>query len=349
MKNWEEQLISPSTTILKAIEVIDAGSTKILLVVDERNRLLGTVTDGDIRRGILRGLLMSEPVTQIMNRNPRTASRNEGPIPILQSMKEHLLHHIPILDEKGCVVGIEVLDELIQSRPKENWVVIMAGGLGDRLKPLTADCPKPLLKVGTKPILETILENFLEYGFRHFFLSVNYKEAMVREYFGDGSRWNVSIEYLQEEERMGTAGALSLLPEKPAQPLIVMNGDVLTKVNFQHLLDFHLEQKAVATMAVREYDFQVPFGVVKMEGQSIVNIDEKPLQRFFVNAGIYVLEPRALEWIPKKTYLDMPHLFNQLAKARAKTIAFPIREYWLDVGRRDDLERAQGEFSTIFE
>jgi NDP-sugar pyrophosphorylase family protein len=310
-------------------------------VVDESNRLLGTVTDGDIRRGILRGVPMSESVVRIMNRNPRTAARNEGPTRILQWMKEHLLHHIPVLDEKGCVVGIELLDELIQSRPKENWVVIMAGGLGDRLKPLTADCPKPLLKVGTKPILETILENFLEYGLRHFFLSVNYKEEMVREYFGDGSRWNVSIEYLQEEERMGTAGALGLLLEKPAQPLIVMNGDVLTKVNFQHLLDFHLEQKAVATMAVREYDFQVPFGVVKIEGQSIVNIDEKPLQRFFVNAGIYVLEPQALEWIPKKTYLDMPHLFNQLAKARAKTIAFPIREYWLDVGLLQNYEKAQ--------
>jgi NDP-sugar pyrophosphorylase family protein len=224
----------------------------------------------------------------------------------------------------------------------------MAGGLGSRLGTLTADRPKPMLPLGNKPILETILQNFLDFGFRNFYVSVNYKAEMIQSYFGDGSKWGANIRYLKEAEALGTAGAVGLLPEPPQKPMIVMNGDVLTKINFLQLLDFHAEHEAHATMAVREYDFQVPYGVVKVEQEAIHSIDEKPIQKFFVNGGIYVLEPSVQKMIPRGERLDMPELFRTLHQAGKKTVAFPIREYWLDIGRIDDFERAKGEFSGTF-
>lgn len=348
MTHWKEIMISPSTAILKAIEIIDAGAMKIALVVDENNCLLGTVTDGDIRRGILRGVALDEEVQNVMNPNPITARSTETKETVLAIMKLKRLHHIPIIDGQGCVVGIEILDNLLKSNFRENWVMLMAGGLGTRLRPLTDDAPKPLLKVGSKPILETIMDNFIEYGFRKFYLSVNYKAEMIEEYFGDGSRWGVEIRYIHEDKRMGTAGALGLLSEKPTQPLVVMNGDLLTKVNFQQLLDFHIEHRAQATMCVREYDFQVPYGVVKVDKLKLIGIDEKPIHKFFVNAGIYVLDPAALDLIPKNEFFDMPSLYQKLMDLNCETVVFPIREYWMDIGRKDDFERANGEFWEVF-
>lgn len=348
MTHWKEIMISPSTAILKAIEIIDAGAMKIALVVDENNCLLGTVTDGDIRRGILRGVALDEEVQNVMNPNPITARSTETKETVLAIMKLKRLHQIPIIDGQGCVVGIEILDNLLKSNFRENWVMLMAGGLGTRLRPLTDDAPKPLLKVGSKPILETIMDNFIEYGFRKFYLSVNYKAEMIEEYFGDGSRWGVEIRYIHEDKRMGTAGALGLLSEKPTQPLVVMNGDLLTKVNFQQLLDFHIEHRAQATMCVREYDFQVPYGVVKVDKLKLIGIDEKPIHKFFVNAGIYVLDPAALDLIPKNEFFDMPSLYQKLMDLNCETVVFPIREYWMDIGRKDDFERANGEFWEVF-
>jgi NDP-sugar pyrophosphorylase family protein len=224
----------------------------------------------------------------------------------------------------------------------------MAGGLVNRLRPLTDECPKPMLKVGNKPLLETIVENFIEYGFHRFYISVNYMADVVESYFGDGSRWGVDIEYLHEEHRLGTAGALSLLPETPTEAILVMNGDLLTKVNFKQLLDFHYGHQAQATMCVREYDFQVPYGVVKIDGQRITSIDEKPIQRFFVNAGIYVLEPEALDLISSNIFFDMTTLFEKLIELKKEPAVFPIREYWLDIGHLADYNRANGEYRDIF-
>ncbi len=224
----------------------------------------------------------------------------------------------------------------------------MAGGTGSRLQPLTDDCPKPLLMVGNKPLLETIVENFVEFGIRKIFVSVNYKADMIETFLGNGSRWSIDIYYLREKERMGTVGALGLLPERPAHPLIVMNGDVLTKANFQYLLDFHQSHRAKATMCVRDYHFQVPYGVVKTDQHRLIGIDEKPVQQFFVNAGIYVLEPEILDLIPYDAYLDMPDLFEELFKQGRETIVFPIHEYWMDIGKIDDLERARGEYAKNF-
>lgn len=348
MSTWKEVLVLPEVSIREAILVLDESAKQIVLVVDRNNRLLGTVTDGDIRRSILTGISLDDPIQKIMNSDPTVATIDESRESILTAMQRTGLHHIPLVDENHCVIGLETLNELIQSPTKENWVVLMAGGLGSRLSPLTDECPKPMLKVGNKPLLETILENFIEYGFHRFYISVNYMADVVKSYFGDGSRWGVDICYLHEDQRLGTAGALGLLPKKPTEALLVMNGDLLTKVNFKQLLDFHSTHQAQATMCVREYDFQVPYGVVKIDAHRITSIDEKPIQRFFINAGIYVLEPEALDLIPSNTYFDMPLLFNKLIEQQKETVVFPIREYWLDIGQLSDYDRANGEFMRVF-
>lgn len=348
MNSWKLACASPETPISKAIEKIDAGAMQIAVVVDGEGRLLGTVTDGDVRRGILKGISIGEPVQKIMNPDPVTASANETNERLLTILRQKQIRQIPLVDRRGRVVGIHVLDELLGEFKRENWVVLMAGGAGARLRPLTDERPKPLIPVGQKPILETILENFVDYGFCRFFFSVNYKNEMVIDHFGDGSRWDVEIRYLKESQRLGTAGALSLLPSRPKEAVIVMNGDLLTNVNLDHLLNFHAENKADATMGVREYDFQVPYGVVKTDRHRVRGIDEKPIHRFFVNAGIYVLEPKTLQQVPKKAIFDMTQLFEKLVKQGQEVAAFPIREYWLDIGHLDDLKRANGEFPYVF-
>ena len=344
MKDWKKAVLKDSATMRDAMEAIDRGSLQIVVVVDKSYRLVGTVTDGDIRRGILRGLPFTVSIRQIMGGKPQSAKVDQTREEILGLMKQKKIHQIPVLDDEGKVAGIVVLDELLTAPSQENWVVLMAGGLGTRLRPLTDAVPKPMIPIGQKPLLETILENFVEYGFKNFFISVHYKDHMIRNYFGDGSRWGVHIRYLSEDDRRGTAGALSLLPQNPPGPIFVMNGDLLTKINFNQLLSFHLEHKLAATMCVREYDFQVPYGVLSLDGHRILAIDEKPTQKFFVNAGIYVLEPRALKVIPPKKFYDMPQLFKDLMKKNDATAAFPIREYWIDIGHMRDLIRANGDF-----
>ena len=348
MRDWKKAIIHPTTHIREAMQIIDTTAMQIALVNDEHSRLVGVITDGDIRRGILKGISLDQPVHRIMNRNFTWVGLNTSREEILRLMKLKVLRQIPVLDEQGRVVDLKLLADMMQLAPRDNWVLLMGGGLGTRLRPLTDDCPKPLLMVGNKPVLETILENFIEYGFQKFYISVNYKAKMIENTFGDGSRWGVIIRYLREERPLGTAGALGLLPERPTLPLIVMNADVLSKVNIQHLLDFHQDQKASASMCVWEYHFQVPYGVIKTNQHRLIGIDEKPRQRFFVNAGIYILEPEVLDFVPPKASMDMTSLFNRLIDQGYETIVFPIREYWIDIGRPADLERANGEYCEIF-
>lgn len=348
MKDFRQTLVAPDLSILDVIKAIEVGSRQIALVVDAGDRLLGTVTDGDIRRGILRGVGIDQPAARIMNGQPLTAGPQTNREVILRLMREREIHQIPIVNDQGCVVGLETLDDLMHPDTQDVGVVLMAGGLGTRLRPLTDNVPKPLLPVGGRPLLETIIDNFATQGFRRIFLSVNYKAEMFEAHFGDGSRFGVQIEYIHEPERMGTAGALTLLPERPVGPLIVMNGDLLTTVNFRQFLDFHRAHRARATMGVREYSFQVPYGVVETDHARLLSISEKPVQQFFVSAGMYVLEPEAVDLIPRDTFFDMPMLFEALLAQGAEASVFPIREYWLDIGRLDDLERAQSEFGKVF-
>jgi len=340
METLKKILVSPETAILHAIEAIDAGGIQIVFVVTKDKVLVGTVTDGDVRRGILLGIPLSEPVKRLMNQQPVVARADQSREEILSLMQRQVIRVIPIIDASGQIVGIETLEQLLRPEHRKNWVLIMAGGAGTRLRPLTEHCPKPLLKVGGRPILEIILQNLIEGGFSKFLFSVNYKAEMIRNYFKDGEAWNVDIDYVQETEPLGTAGALSLIPELPSEPMLVVNGDVITKLNFGSVLDFHVASGVTATMCVRQYEFQVPYGVVNVDGHEFLAIEEKPVQRFFVNAGVYAINPEALGTLPKDQFYNMTDFFTGLRKRNEKVGVFPIREYWIDVGRHDDLQRA---------
>jgi dTDP-glucose pyrophosphorylase/CBS domain-containing protein len=347
---WRKALVGDDASVHSAIEAIGAGAMQFCVVVDEKQRLKGVITDGDIRRAILQKIDIHEtPAAEIMNKVPQVAKETASEAEMIASMQANHVRNLPIIGADRRVVSIAHLDSLV--RPQEtadNWVVIMAGGMGKRLRPLTEEIPKPLLSVGSKPLLETIVENFQRHNFGRFYFSVNYKAHLIREYFGDGGKWNAEIRYLEEKQKLGTAGALRLIEERPDHPIIVMNGDLLTRVNFGALLDFHLEAGGAATMCVREYDFQVPFGVVEMNQQHIQSIVEKPVQQFFVNAGIYVLNPELIDLIPENDYFDMTTLFEQLIESGQKASVFPINEYWLDVGRMDDLDMARLEYNDVF-
>ena len=350
MKDWRETLIGPTATIHQAIKAIDTSSRQIALVVDSDHRLLGTVTDGDIRRAILRGADMDAPVGDVMKVEPHVAKESDSKERLLSRMAAESVRQFPLLDDSGRVTGLVYIDDLMSpTERRDNWVLIMAGGLGTRLRPLTDSAPKPLLQVGDKPLMETIIEGFLDYDFWQFYISVNYKTAMIKAHFGDGAKWNATIRYIEEDRPLGTAGALRLIKDRPDTPIIVMNGDLLTRINFQHLLDYHREHKARATMCVREYDFQVPFGVVRITDNRITGIDEKPLHSFFVNSGIYVLDTELIDLIPDGEFFDMTTLFEAIIAADHDTAVFPIREYWLDVGRIDEFNQANGDFGKEFE
>jgi dTDP-glucose pyrophosphorylase len=348
MKDWKNTLISPNTPVFEALKVIATGSLRIALVVDEDMKLLGTVTDGDVRTLLLRNGALDTPVSEIMSRNPMFAAEDEDRESIALRMTQRDILHLPVVNARGQLVGMHVLKDLVAPPRRDNLVVLMAGGLGTRLRPLTDSCPKPMLCVGGRPILETIIRTFQKHGYNNFVISLNYMPEKIQEYFKDGSQLNASITYVHEHTRLGTAGALSLLPQRPELPFFVMNGDLLTKVNFNQLMEFHMEKAAPATMCVREYDMQVPFGVVSTSGNDLLSIDEKPLHKFFVNAGIYVLSPVALDYIPQNTMFDMPDLYKVLLADNLVPTCFPIREYWMDIGRMEDFARAEMEYHVQF-
>ncbi len=348
MKPVQNIKLTLESTIRQALKIIDSGGMQIAIVVDQDDRLIGTLTDGDIRRGLLKNLTLDDPIESIVFTAPTVAHLGDSKEEILKKALAKKLRQIPIVDQDHRVIEVKDIEELVRPHRKSNKVVLMVGGLGSRLRPLTETTPKPMLKVGNKPILQTIVEKFAEYGFVDIIMCVNYKSHVIQDYFGDGSAFGVTIEYILEEQRMGTAGALSLLSSVPEEPFFVMNGDLLTNVNFEHLLEYHTSQNALATMCVREYDFQVPYGVVNVEGSRILSIVEKPVHKFFVSAGIYMLSPDVLKLIPKNAFYDMPTLFDALIAQKKTAVSFPLREYWLDIGRMEEYERANNEYHEFF-
>lgn len=341
MSEWEKSIVSSEASIETAIRKLDSSAFRFVTVIDSHRRLVGVLTDGDIRRSILNHIPLSEPVKIIMSKNPITAHSKTSKSDLLAIMRRNCLHHIPLINERKEVVDVLSIDKILGLGERSNWVVLMAGGLGTRLKPFTHDCPKPMLEIGEKPILEIIMESFIAQGFRKFYFSVNYLADVIKQYFGDGSQFGVEIRYLQEEQKLGTAGSLSLIDATPQDNLIVMNGDILTSVNFDDMIKFHEENESTATMAVRQYEFQVPYGVVNVKGPSIIDFDEKPRHKFFINAGIYVLAPCCLTLIPKKTEYDMPSLFSKLNKINKKSVPYPLHEKWLDIGEVESFQHAK--------
>ncbi len=345
--DWKEIALRPETTIREALQNLDRSAMQIVLVTDPEMHLLGTVTDGDLRRALLKGATLDSRIDEAMNRRPSTGKRNENPLIWRQRMQRKSLRHLPIVDTGGRVVDL-ICEQREKPLCRPNPVVLMLGGLGMRLRPLTQTTPKPMLRVGDKPILETILEHVMEQGFHRFHFCINYLGEQIRQHFGDGSRWGVQIHYIEEKRRMGTAGALSLLKPLPELDLIVMNGDLLTKVDLGALLTHHQEHGNDATVCVREYQQQVPFGVMEMRGGRIERLAEKPVYRYFVNAGIYALSPGAVARLPKGLPYDMPQLLDGLIKHGRPVGGFPLTEYWLDIGRLPDFEQAQADFNLHF-
>ncbi len=348
MKNWEQALVGPHTSLREALETIDRAGCQIALVVGTDRRLLGTLSDGDARRGLLRGLNLGDRVEAAMHKSPTFARAGEAHHSILGTMRRLGLHQIPVLDAAGIVIGLETVDDYLATPAREHWVVIMAGGLGTRLEDLTRDTPKPMLKIGARPLLETIVRSYAEQGFRRFYFAVNYKSEQIEAHFGDGSALGVDIRYLREQTRLGTAGPLSMLPERPTLPVVVTNADLLTKEDYGRMVDLHVEAGADATMAVRDYEMQVPFGVVRERDGRIEAIEEKPVQRFVVSAGMYVLSPQALDLVPRNEFFDMPSLFGAMVERGMRTRCHAIDGYWLDIGRLPDFERANMDFNEVF-
>lgn len=348
MKNIEKIKITATLTIEKALSVIDSGAVKIALVVDADDKLLGTLSDGDIRRGLLRRKQLNDTIEDVYFRSPTTANHSSSRENLLNLCLSKRVGQLPIIDENQKVVDLFVVDNELLKKQYENHVVLMAGGLGMRLRPLTENTPKPMLKVGGKPILETIVRRFIDSGFVNITMCLGYKSDVIQDYFQDGGDFGANIDYIVEKRRMGTAGALTLLKKRLDAPFFVMNGDLLTNIDFEKMLDFHVKHNSKATMCVREYDVKVPYGVVNVANEDIVSIEEKPIHSFFVNSGIYLLEPDCINLIPDNEFYDMPQLFEELVAATEKTISFPLREYWLDIGRMSDYERANTEYHNVF-
>jgi dTDP-glucose pyrophosphorylase len=347
MKSWRKAIVGIDATVSEAIAAIESGSIQVALVLDA-GRLVGIVTDGDIRRGLLRGIPLSGLATEVMNRTPVSAAATLSRDERLHLMRQKSIKQLPLLDGSGQLVEVETFDELLAAPNYLNPVLIMAGGLGERLGALTRDRPKPMLDVGGRPLLETIIRNVVQQGFKNIYISVNYKAEMIVDHFGDGSALGAAIQYVREAERLGTAGALGLLPEISDLPMVVTNGDILTTINYGALLDFHNATPAQATMAVREHKVHVPYGVVTASEGYLQTIREKPTESWFVSAGIYVIGRAALDHVERGVRIDMPTVLERVVANQGRVAIYPIREYWLDIGRMEDFEQAHAEFHEVF-
>ncbi|MEJ6066182.1 nucleotidyltransferase family protein [Psychrobacter sp. 16-Bac2893] len=349
MNDWKNVVLTPKATIRDAMRTIDKAALRIGLVCDEQNKLLGTVTDGDIRRGLLAACDMLDPVNKVMNKNPIVVKPTDTRQQRIDIMDKHDLLSLPVVNDNHYLIGLETLHQVLQPKRQDNPVFIMAGGFGTRLRPLTDHCPKPMLRVGDKPMLEHLINQFISLGFHDFYISTHYMPEQISNYFGNGSKWNITITYVHEDSPLGTGGALGLLPESlPKLPLIMMNGDVLTKVDFKRLLDHHETNEFDATMCVREVEHQISFGVIETEQQLIINMVEKPTYRYKINTGIYVLNPNIVASVQVDQYIDMPALLEQHRVNNKRIGAYTSYDYWLDIGQMKDYQKAQTDIEVYF-
>ncbi len=344
---WSQAIIPIDSTIGQAISNLNKVGIKIVLVVNDENKLVGTISDGDVRRGLLKGLDLNSPIAEIIHENPLVVPPEMPREMVKQLMLANKIQQIPVVDEQQQLIGLHLWDEITTQSARPNMMVIMAGGKGTRLLSYTDDCPKPMVLVAGKPMLEHIIERGKLEGFNHFVLAIYHLGHMIEDYFGNGEKLGVKIDYLREQTPLGTAGALSLLNPKPDAPFVVTNGDVITDIRYGELLDFHGRHQATATMAVRIHEWQHPFGVVRMQGVEIVAFEEKPIARSHINAGVYALSPEVLEELFAEKPCDMPTLFERLQTKEKRTVAYPMHEPWLDVGNPDDLVRANAKVDQI--
>ena len=345
-------VVSPGDSVRGVMECIDRSGKGIALVLDEERRLIATVTDGDIRRAILAGMDLNLKIGELVarraqphNSRPVTADVGTSSDVLLHTMNEKGLRHVPLVDEDERVVSVVLLSDLAKEYELPLRAMVMAGGLGTRLRPLTEDLPKPMLPLGSRPLLELIVEQLREAGIRKVNVATHYKGDVISDHFKDGQDFGVDIRYVKEDQPLGTAGALSLLEESD-EPLLVINGDILTRVDFRAMLNFHREHGADLTVAVRLYEFNVPYGVVLTDGVAVKGISEKPIVRQFINAGIYLLSPPVRRLVPNGQPYDIPDLIQLLLSQGGSVVSFPIREYWLDIGKADHYDQAQSDVAA---
>jgi len=342
-ESWPKAILPINATIRQAIQVLNEVALKIVLITDSKGILLGTVSDGDIRRGLLKGLNLSSSIESVIHREVLTVTSDLPRDLVIKMMTAYKVQQIPIVDERNLLIGLHIWDEVTPTAVRSNIMIIMAGGKGTRLHPQTIECPKPLIKIAGKPILQHIIERAKAEGISHFILAIHYLGHLIEDYFGNGEKFDVRIEYIRESTPLGTAGALSLLDSPPASVFLVTNGDVITDVRYGQILDFHDRQEAMGTMAVHSHEYQNPFGVVQIEGFEISGYEEKPILQSYINAGVYALNPTCLKLLKKAEHCDMPELFEKMRKNSNRVVAYPIHEHWLDIGRPDDLQKAISE------
>jgi dTDP-glucose pyrophosphorylase len=342
-KTWKRSLMSPLGSIEEAIKILNDSSLRIVLIVDSDFKLMGTVSDGDIRRGLLKGLAINSPISEVVNQKPIVISENFPKEEVLKIMSENKVFQVPVIGEDLRLVDLFLWEELYSPTARDNTMVIMAGGKGSRLLPKTAKIPKPMLRLGEKPILEHIIKRAKEEGFSRFILAIHHLGEVIEEYFGDGKTLGVDISYVKEKIPLGTAGALSLIEPKQSKPIIVTNGDVLTDIKYGEILDFHNQSNGIATMAVQMREWQNPYGVVNTDGIEITSYQEKPITRTLINAGVYVIDPSVLELLTGVTSCDMPQLFELARGKGMKTVAYFAHESWIDIGTHEDFESASGQ------
>lgn len=345
MKKTElkKMVIKQNQTVHQAMKAIDDNYREIVFIENDNFQIIGTVTDGDIRRGLLAGLTVDSRVEMVMKREFIYVGPNVDRAAVLDLMKARVIRQVPVLDEAMRLLGVHFLEDLIGAAVKPNIAVIMAGGKGVRLRPLTENCPKPMMNVAGRPILERLVLQLVGYGIRKIFIAINYLGGMIEEYFGDGSGFGCSIEYLREEKPLGTGGPLSLLSDIPDHPFLVMNGDLVTQVNIAKLLEFHEKSKFETTITARTYQTEMPFGVIKKEGDRLVKLEEKPFSSYLINTGIYVFNPSILSYLPKNEEFPITSLFDILLEKDIPVAVYILEEEWIDIGRHEELKRANGE------
>ncbi|QCH26958.1 nucleotidyltransferase family protein [Clostridium tyrobutyricum] len=348
MNKLNNMFVGENNSIIDALNKINENNTGTVIVIGENRKLLGTLTDGDIRRALINNVSLNSSIKNIYNKNCKYIYENYNEEDV-QSILKMYIKAVPIVDKNKIVVDYVALKDFFNTEDtEENPVLIMAGGLGTRLRPLTDDIPKPMLKVGDKPIIQTIIEQFRRSGYKNIFISVNYKSDFIKNYFRDGSDFGVSINYIEEDKRMGTAGAIRLAEEYLNTSFFVINGDILTNINFQSLMKYHINHEFDMTIGSRNYDMQVPYGVLNTEELCITSLEEKPVYSFMVSGGIYVLNPQIIKYIPQNKYYDITQLINLLINKNRKIGNFPIQEYWMDIGKVEDYHKANEDIKKLF-
>ncbi len=345
MKNIKEQclVLDKKSDFYKAIKKLDKNGDGVLPIIDKEGYFIGLITDGDVRRAVLGNKL---DLNSVINKNPYKLEEMSSYDERISYLKKYRIRHLPIVDSDNKLIDI-FTPENLSLRMIDNSVMIMAGGMGTRLGDLTKDVPKPMLHVGGRPILETILLSLIEYGFHKFYISVNYKKEIIMDYFENGLKWEVEIEYLIEDKKLGTAGALSLIKKKHTNPILVTNGDVITNLDYHRFLQHHKDQGSQATMCVRDYEYVIPYGVIEVDGFKINEISEKPTKHFNINAGVYIIEPSIIANIPKDTFYNMTTLFEDVGKKNLTRSVFFLQDYWIDVGQVKELTQADADLRLL--